>query len=87
MTTSGGHVPRSALRLLMGLVGGVLLIGGAVLAATELRIAYIARPYGPAAWAALACALLSLAGGMLLRRALRAHARTRAQAATSRGVS
>ena len=68
----------SALRWLLGLFGLLLLGAGAVLTATELRIAYVAWPYWPAVWAALACALITLAGGLLLRGAVRGSFRRRA---------
>ena len=71
----------SALRWFLGLFGLLLLMAGAALTATELRIAYLAWPYWPGVWAALACALITLAGGLLLRGAVRGTFRRRAPAA------
>ena len=67
----GEVVLGPVLRALLGLLGIVALLAGAVVGATELRIAASAWLYWPAVAAAAVCAVIGYAGALLLRGAWR----------------
>lgn len=60
-----------ALRLLLGLLGSLLFAVGLLLAATELRLAYLGSPLLPTIAAAIVCFLVAVGGAYLLRGAWR----------------
>jgi hypothetical protein len=67
------RVLNSGLRVLLGVIGAAALSAGLIVAATELRSAYLGSPPVPTALAALVAGVVALGGGLLIRGALRGH--------------
>lgn len=59
------------LRLLLGTIGIVALVAGAVVGATELRVLRLGSPPVPTTLAALVCAAVVWGGVILVRGAIR----------------
>ena len=59
------------MRVLVGAFGAGVLALGLLLAAVELRWAYLGAPRVPTLLAAVACGLVAVGGGSLLRSAVR----------------
>jgi hypothetical protein len=59
------------MRLLLGLLGAAALGAGLLVAATELRTAYLGSPLLPTLAGAVVCGIIALGGATLLRGALR----------------
>ena len=59
------------MRLLLGLLGAAALGAGLLVAATELRTAYLGSPLLPTLAGTVVCGIIALGGATLLRGALR----------------
>jgi len=59
------------MRLLLGVLGVAALGAGLLVAATELRAAYLGSPLLPTLAGAVVCGIIALGGATLLRGALR----------------
>jgi len=65
------RVLPSGLRVLVGLIGAAALGAGFVVAATELRYAYLGSPLLPTLLASVVASVVALGGAVLLRGAVR----------------
>jgi hypothetical protein len=57
--------------VLLGIIGTAAFGSGIIVAATEVRSAYLGSPLVPTLFASLVAALAALGGGLLLRGAVR----------------
>ena len=65
------RVLGSGFRVLLGAIGAAAFCAGLVVAATELRYAYLGSPAGPTLLVALIAACVAVGGAVLIRGALR----------------
>ena len=70
-STLADRVLGSGLRFLVGLIGAAALGAGLLVAATEVRYAYLGSPPVPTVLAGLVAGVVALSGGVLLRGAFR----------------
>src|SRR5262249_34195052 len=61
----------SGFRALLAVIGAAALASGIIVAATELRLAYLGSPLVPTLLASLVAGLAALGGGLLIRGAVR----------------